>query len=75
MEIRIEGSINFEEQGNTFSSYKKFTTGKILYGVSPHGNFMFASSVYEGSISDLEISKQSNLTAPLIPGDVVLADR
>ena len=30
---------------------------------------------YEGSISDFEISKQSNLTTPLIPGDVVLADR
>ena len=53
----------------------KFSIGKILYGVSPHGNFMFASSVYEGSISDLEISKQSNFAGPLIAGDVVLADR
>ena len=74
-EVKIEGSINYEEQGNTHSSYKDHTTGKAVYGVGPHGNLMFASSVFEGSISDKELCLQSKVAEPLLPGDVVLADR
>ena len=74
-ECKIEGSRNYEEQGNTYSSYKSHTTCKLLIGVSPHGSLMFVSSAFEGSISDKQICIQSKVAEPLLPGDVVLADR
>lgn len=58
-----------------YSSYKSRATSKVLIGVAPSGACMFVSEVYEGSISDREIVKQSDFVSHLSPGDVVLADR
>jgi hypothetical protein len=74
-EFYIESSGDFKQQGNLYSSYKSRATAKVLIGVAPCGGAMFVSEVFEGSISDREIVKQSGFTSFLEKGDVVLADR
>ncbi|XP_041858672.1 uncharacterized protein LOC121650918 [Melanotaenia boesemani] len=74
-EFFVEQASNFEQQGNLYSSYKSHGTYKVLVGVSPTGAVMFVSDAYEGSISDVEIVKQSGFLDNLEAGDLVLADR
>ena len=41
-----------------YSDYKSHKTVKALVGIAPGGGFTFVSSLYPGSISDKDISKQ-----------------
>ncbi|CAG9813048.1 unnamed protein product [Phaedon cochleariae] len=66
---------NFEHQSNLYSSYKAHTTFKVLIGCTPNGAISFVSDLFEGSISDKELVKKSNLMDLLEEGDLVLADR
>ena len=62
-------------QQMTFSNYKNSNTFKALIGISPDGAVTFVSSLYPGSISDKELTKQSGLLALLEEGDSVMADK
>ena len=52
--------------GNTFKS---------LIGITPSGAICFVSSLYSGSISDIQLTRQSGLLASLEKGDSVMADK
>lgn len=74
-EFFVEKASNFQQQGNMYSSYKSHATYKVLVGCAPSGAVTFVSDAFEGSISDVEIVKQSQFLDKLEPGDLVLADR
>ena len=62
-------------QQMTFSNYKNSNTFKGLIGISPDGVITFISSLYPGSISDKELTRQSGILDLLESGDSVMADR
>ena len=62
-------------QQMTFSNYKNNNTFKGLVGISPSGAITFVSSLFSGSISDKELTRQSGILALLEQGDSVMADR
>lgn len=74
-EIRCETASSLSLQSETFSSYKNHTTFKGLIGVAPCGVITFVSTLYTGSVSDIEITKRSHLLQLLQPGDEVMADK
>lgn len=74
-EIRCETASSLSLQSETFSSYKNHTTFKGLIGVAPCGVVTFVSSLYTGSVSDIEITRKSQLLQLLQPGDEVMADK
>ena len=59
----------------TFSNYKNSNTFKALVGISSDGVITFVSSLYPGSISDKELTRQSGILDLLNCGDSVMADR
>ncbi|RXN17930.1 E3 ubiquitin-protein ligase RNF213-alpha-like protein [Labeo rohita] len=59
----------------TFSNYKNHTTFKGLIGIAPCGVITFVSKLYTGSISDIEITRQSQILQLLQPEDGVMADK
>ena len=71
-EIRCETASSLSLQLETFSSYKNHTTVKGLIGVAPCGVITFVSTLYTGSVSDIEITKRSHLLQLLQPGDEVM---
>lgn len=74
-EFHIERPSDFQQQGNTFSSYKHYNTEKYLVGISSNGAVIFCSGGFEGSISDKELLKASGMMEYLQRGDTVMADR
>ena len=58
-----------------YSHYKSSRTFKGLIGITPTGAVSFVSSLYPGSISDKEITKQSNIMRLIEPGDEVMTDK
>ncbi|KAK7878320.1 hypothetical protein WMY93_034355 [Mugilogobius chulae] len=50
-------------------------TFKVLIGIAPHGSVTFISPLYEGSISDREILKQSGLVSLLKPSRAIMVDK
>ena len=66
---------NFEEQGNSYSSYKHHCTFHVLVGIAPNDTIIFVSDAYEGAISDNEMYVRSQLATLLLPGDMLMADR
>lgn len=74
-EFCVEQASYFEPQGHLYSSYKSHGTYKVLVGLSPTGAVMFVSDAFEGSISDVEIVKQSGFLDHLEAGDLVLSNR
>lgn len=74
-EIRCETASSLSLQSETFSSYKNHTTFKGLIGVVPCGVITFVSTLYTGSVSDIEITKRSHLLQLLQPEDEVMADK
>jgi len=74
-EIQVETPSNFQQQGNTWSSYKHSNTVKYLIGINCHGAVIYVSEAFEGSMSDKEVFMRSTIYDMLVPGDVVMADR
>lgn len=74
-EFRIQTSRNFGRQGNTYSSYKHCNTFKCLIAVTPNGGACFVSDLYEGSIDDVKIFKESGILKHIRPNDIILVDR
>ncbi|XP_041634301.1 uncharacterized protein LOC121503806 [Cheilinus undulatus] len=62
-------------QSEVFSTYKSHSTFKGLIGMAPHGAVTFVSSLYEGSISDKEIVKQSGIVSQLKPTMAIMVDK
>ena len=74
-EVYIEKPSLLDLQQMTFSSYKNNNTFKGLVGISPSGAITFVSSLFSGSISDKELTRQSRLLPLLEKGDSIMADR
>ena len=62
-------------QSEVFSSYKSNCTFKGLIGMAPHGAVTFVLSLYEGSISDKEILKQSGIVPLINPSMAIMVDK
>ena len=73
-EIRSERPSDFDVQCATYSSYKGCNTHKALVGISPSGVPTFISQLYEGSISDNDITNKTKLRDLFEPGDAMMAD-
>ncbi|XP_076864345.1 uncharacterized protein LOC143516556 [Brachyhypopomus gauderio] len=74
-EVRGETATSVTVQSESFSHYKNHTTFKSLVGVAPCGVITFVSKLYTGSISNQELTRRSNFTRLLQPGDGVMADK
>lgn len=74
-EFQIERSSNLQQQGNCFSDYKQYTSGKVCFAVSCYGGISHVSDVYEGRISDKQLVLDMGLLDQLEKGDVIMADR
>ena len=74
-EVYIEKPSLPDLQQMTFSNYKNNNTFKGLIGISPSGAITFVSSLFSGSISDKELTRQSGILALLEKGDSIMADR
>lgn len=71
----MQKSKNFNQQGNTYSSYKSHSTIKFLVGIIPTGGCCFLSDGFEGRISDKEITIKSGLFTYIKERDLIIADR
>ena len=58
-----------------FSNYKHRTTLKAIVRISPAGCLTFASNLFTGSMTDLEIVKRSGILELFDPQDQILVDR
>uniref|UniRef100_A0A2C9KFR3 DDE Tnp4 domain-containing protein n=1 Tax=Biomphalaria glabrata TaxID=6526 RepID=A0A2C9KFR3_BIOGL len=74
-EYFIQKPKNPKQQQSSFSTYKNHNTVNALIGITPSGGISFISDLYNGSISDKEITLRSGVIEKLEPGDCVLADR
>ena len=74
-EVFIEQPSSPVAQQQTFSLYKNNNTLKVLIGVTPSGIVSFVSKLYDGSISDHELTVKSGLLDLLEPGDSVMPDK
>lgn len=74
-EIRCQTPDSLLLQSEVYSNYKSHSTFKGLIGMAPHGPVMFFSPLYEGSISDREILKQSGLVPLLKPTMAIMVDK
>ena len=76
-EIFMETPNDLQLQSSTWSSYKHHNTAKFLIGCTPNGAISYISSLYVGSISDVELTRVSGLTEKLVgKSDIsVMADR
>ena len=73
--FQIETPRNYQQQGNSYSSYKHRNVVNVLYWVLPGGQFAGCSKPIEGCISDRELLIASGLKEELEEGDEVEADR
>lgn len=62
-------------QSEVFSTYKSHCTFKVMLGMSPNGALTFVSSLYQGSMSDKELFRQSGITALLTPEMGIMVDK
>ncbi|KAE8738996.1 hypothetical protein FOCC_FOCC015511 [Frankliniella occidentalis] len=75
LSIFIEAPSNFEQQGNTYSSYKGCNVIIFSVGISCNCATVFCSDGMEGSMSDKGVIVNSNLLSRLQKGDGVMTDR
>ncbi|XP_034245924.1 uncharacterized protein LOC117647990 [Thrips palmi] len=73
--IGLETPSNFEQQGNTWSTYKHKNVALFIVGISCHGATIFCSEGMEGSMSDKVATLKSNLQDLLDEGDCIMVDK
>ena len=74
-EIKVQTPSSKVFNSEFYSSYKSHTTYKGLVGISPNGSVTFVSSLFQGSVSDKEITRQSGILNLLGEGAEVTADK
>ena len=74
-EIKVQTPSSKVLNSEFYSSYKSHTTYKGLVGISPNGSVTFVSSLFQGSVSDKEITRQSGILNLLEEGAEVMADK
>ena len=74
-EIKVQRPSSKVLNSEFYSAYKSHTTLKCLVGIAPHGAVTFISSLYQGSISDKEITRHSGILSLIQEGDEVMADK
>ena len=74
-EIKAQAPSSLVLNSEMYSSYKSHTTYKGNVVISPSGEIIRISSLFEGSISDKELVRQSGLLPLLQPGDQIMADK
>ena len=74
-ELFIEKPSDLSLQSVTWSNYKSHNTLKGLIGICPFGGITFVSSLWAGSVSDVELTQKSGLLDLLEEGDNVMADK
>lgn len=74
-ELFIETPQDLATQAATWSDYKHHNTLKILVGVCPNSYICYVSAVYEGRISDTELTKDSGFLEKLPPHTSLMADK
>lgn len=74
-EIFIETPQDLATQAATWSDYKHHNTLKILVAVCPNSYICYVSAVYEGRISDTELTKDCGFLEQLDPHTCVMADK
>ena len=76
-ELYCQRPSSLATQSSLYSHYKSHVTYKGLLGISPSGAITFISQLFDGSISDKEIVRQSGFLEKSLwsPGDSVMADR
>ena len=72
-EIKAQGPSSLVLNSEMHSSYQGHTTYKGHVIISPSGEIIHNSSLFEGSISDKELVRQSGLLPLLQPGDQIMA--
>ena len=76
-ELYCQRPSSLATQSSLYSHYKAHVTYKGLVGITPDGTISFISSLFDGSISDKAIVKQSGFLQKAFwdSGDSVMADR
>ncbi len=74
-ELRCQTPSSLLLHSEVFSSYKSHCTFKAMVGMAPHGALTFVSGLYEGSVSDKEIFRQSGIIPLLSPDMAVMVDK
>ena len=74
-EIKVQRPSSKVLNSEFYSAYKSHTTLKCLVGIAPHGAVTFVSSLYQGSISDKEITRRSGILSLIKEGNEVMADK
>ena len=76
-EIFLETPSDLCMQSSTWSQYKHHNTAKFLVACTPNGAVSFVSPVFVGSISDIELTRESGFLTTLQdkPGISIMADR
>lgn len=73
--VWISPSENYDLNNITFSSYKNHTTGKICVWTVTAGFLIHCTDAYPGSISDSDITEQSQVLDYVRKGKTVMTDK
>ncbi|PFX26981.1 RNA-directed DNA polymerase from mobile element jockey [Stylophora pistillata] len=74
-EIKVQAPSSLVLNSEMYPSHESHTTYQGNVVISPSGEIIHTSSLFEGSISDKELIKQSSLLPLLQPGDQIMADK
>ncbi|XP_037536329.1 uncharacterized protein LOC119428678 [Nematolebias whitei] len=74
-ELRCQTPSSLLLQSEVFSTYKSHCTFKAMVGMSPHGALTFVSALFEGSMSDKEVFRQSGITSLLTLDMAIMVDK
>ena len=72
-EFPIEKPASAEVEAATRSSCKNRNTLKVLIGFSPNGHLTFFLDIFDGGITDKELTQRSGLMSKLEQGDSIMA--